>query len=718
MTRRDRTAQSDRISIIIDSYHAHTTAFLFAVTVSGVQSDGVFSYDGLVYDVQWDAVWEAETRVIPEGWSAEVRIPFSALRFSIQDGEYIWGVNFRRYIARKKETDEWMMVPRSETPPGVLSSVSRMGHLSGMTGISPPLHVELLPYQVSRFGHYAQPAPFDSRKEIDGTVGLDVKYGITNNVTLDLALNPDFGQVEVDQAVLNLTVFETIYPEKRPFFLEGASFFAFGNAFDNRDMKLFYSRRIGREPTSGRPAAPGYVFEENPRTTTILGAAKLTGRTDDGLTFGLISALTDEERATEKDRFGNLQPSFVVEPRAGYTIARLSQDVGDASRVGILATASMKDQITPAFSGGADWRLRFDDDTWLADGYIALSRPSSGAFSAEGADGSAGRLALGRIEGDHFLFFSTYDYSSRNFYIGDLGFFSQPREHGGYTQMTYRENAAGETFIRRYALTFQPNYRWNWDRNVTSKSVEFESSIEFTNFWFLTLNATHHYPAFDDASRGIAGLYRRPEANNFRAILDTDTRRSVSLSGYFGYDQDVKEMTRWIAALSFTLRISAWMEYTPGVTVVKTRNEEAWAIPLYTAGGRNLFGDRDVDQVDFSLRGIVSFSRDVSLQFFTQVFLAKGGYRNFRELTGPQSFQSVAWDLSSGTPDFNDNILNANIVLRWEYLPGSTVYLVWTHERAGSEPRYGSGFSDDLSRTFRLPVNNVLLAKISYWWSL
>lgn len=719
LTRRDRSAQADRISVIIDSYHDHSTAFLFGVTASGVQSDGIFSYDGLVYDVQWDAVWEAATAVTPAGWSAEFKIPLSALRFSLQQGEYVWGVNFRRYIARKNETDEWVMVPRDETQPGVLSPVSRMGHLSGMREISPPIHIEILPYQVSSYGHFAEPAPFSARQELNGSLGVDVKYGVANNVTLDLAVNPDFGQVEVDQAVLNLTVFETIYPEKRPFFLEGSSFFTFGNAFDNRDLKLFYSRRIGREPTLSRPPSPGFVYDENPRTTTILGSAKLTGQTGGGFTYGVVSALTDEERAVEKDRFGNTGPPLLVEPRAGYSVARLAQEIGSASRIGLLATATMKEFNEPSFSGGIDWRLRSDDQTWLADGYLAFSRPSGWSGISGRATGSAGRLALGRIEGENLLFFSTYDYSGRNFSIDDLGFYSQPREHGGYTQVTWRENAAGGAALRRYALTLQPTYRRNWDGVVTTSTLEFEPSFEFTNFWVLTLNAMRLFPAYDDASRGIAGLYRRPEGNAFRAVLDTDPSRPIVLGGYFGFDHDTRTMRRWIASFRFTVRVTGWMEYVPMVTLSRTRREESWAIPFYTAAGRNLFGDRDVDQADFSLRGTVAFSRSVTAQFFTQIFLAKGTYRNYRELTGPSSFTTLDYRPEfDGSPDFNDKVLNANIVLRWEYLPGSTIYLVWTHERYGSVASYGGSYSDDVAKTFKLPVNNVILAKISYWWSL
>jgi hypothetical protein len=718
LTRRDRTGQSDRVSVIIDSYHAHATAFLFSVSASGVQSDGVFSYDGLLYDVQWDAVWEAGAAVTPGGWGAEIRIPFSALRFSLQEGEYVWGLNVRRYISRKNETDEWVMVPRNETQPGVISSVSKMGHLSGLTKISPPLHIEILPYQVTSYGHFAEPEPFEPRQELDGSLGLDAKYGVTNNVTLDLTVNPDFGQVEVDQAVLNLTVFDTYYPEKRPFFLEGASVFTFGNAFDNRDLGLFYSRRIGREPTLARPPSPGTVYEENPRFTTILGAAKLTGRTDGGLTFGAISALTDEEVAVERDASGNTGEPFIVEPRAGYNVLRVSQDIGTSSRVGFLGTVAAKEFSAPAWSGGVDWRLRFDDDTWLADGYLAFSKPSEESGISGRKGGSAGRLALGNIGDDHLLWFSTYDFSSRDFSVADLGFYEQPREHGGYTQGTWRENAADGAAVRRYALTLQPNYRWNWDGYVTTASLEFEPAFEFTNFWTLTFNATHGFRAYDDASRGINGLYLRPEINAFRAVVDTDPSKSVIVSGYFGFDDDAKEMQRWIASLKITLRVTSWMDVVPMVTLSKTWREEAWAIPFYEPSGNNLFGDRDVDQLDFSLRGTVAFSRKVTAQFFTQVFIAKGTYGNFRELTGPETFVPVDFDPANGTPDFNDRVLNANIVLRWEYLPGSTIYLVWTHERAGSVLSSDGSVTDEVAETFKLPVNNVILAKISYWWSL
>lgn len=716
LTRRDRTAQADRMSVMIDSYHDHTTAFLFQGTVSGVETDGMLSQDGRVYDVQWDAVWEFAARIDSDGWTAEYRIPFSALRFSDQDSEYVWGINFRRYIARKQETDEWVMVPRSEAPIGTLSSVSKMGHLSGITGIHPPLHLELLPYEVSRVNSFAQPSPFSTLREFKGTGGLDLKYGVTNNSTLDLALNPDFGQVEVDQAVLNLTVFETFYPEKRPLFLEGAQLFSFGNMFDNQEMRLFYSRRVGRTPSNPHLLDSGYTFTDNPQTTAILGAGKFTGRTDNGLTFGLFSAATAEEDALEKNLNGAQLGPFMVEPRASYNVARIKQDVLENSSVGAMVTGAFKDTRFPAFSGGTDWNLKFNGGDYLLDGYLA----GANAFDPSGAgeSGAAGRIGFARAQADHWLYFSLYDFASRNYSINDLGFYSQPHEHGGYTEVLYKEDHAPDPVLR-YSLIGETDYRWNWDRINTVKQLEFQTVWQFRNFWMFTLDTYHDLPAYDDANRGIVGLYLRPQRNRIILTIQTDSRMEVSGTVDGGYYTTPKGLSTLFGGAQLSWKPVSWIEFNPAVNLVRTRNEEAWVIPLLTADGFNLFGDRDLDQYDLSLRGTLTFTRALSVQFFTQVFLAKGHYSNFKKLLGPEDLPAFDYAGSPGyvDPDFNEQILNANFVLRWEYLPGSTIFLVWTQERYGNDGLYDRTLGDNFSETFRLPMNNVFLAKITYWWT-
>ncbi len=728
LTRRDRTGQSDRVSVIIDSYHDHSTAFLFSGTASGIESDGVLSQDGRVYDIQWDAIWDFNAAVVPNGWSAEFRIPYSALRFSEQDSEYVWGINFRRYISRKQETDEWVMVPRKDQPIGIISSVSGMGHVSGIRAIHPPLHLDILPYFVPKQSFFAQPDPFSMRKEFNGSAGVDIKYGVTNTFTMDVAINPDFGQVEVDQAILNLTVFETFYPEKRPLFLEGSQIFSFGNCFDNDQLYLFYSRRIGRQPTLAPPPDSGYVFVENPQVTSILGAAKVTGQTSGGLSVGALWAITDEERGIEENLAGVRKDPILFEPRASYSVLRLRQDVGENSFIGMMATSALKDHFDPALSTGIDWNLRFGERQWAFDGYIAGSQavsPLSGLASAR-VTGTAGKFGFGKIEAEHWLYFTLYDFSSNNFWIDDIGFFNVPREHGGYSQISYKENLAAEPF-RRYSLNVDGNYRWDWGGVSTLKRAEFTVIGEMRNFWSATVSLLHEFPAYDDASKGMLGLYRRPSNDQLKLQVLTDSRDPVvaTLDGAGQIDAKGKHFLS--AGLSLTLRPNTWVELSPGVGMSRVRDEEAWLYNFVTGTGfydstytRNLFGDRDIDSYDLSLRGTVTFQRDLSLQFFTQVFLLKGGYRNYRTLDAPDQFSpyGFAYAPPSTIPDFNQQIFRANMVLRWEFLPGSTIYLVWTQERAGLNALVDRTLGENVSQAFRLPMDNVLLAKFTYLWGL
>ncbi len=722
LTRRDRTVQADRFSVIIDSYHDHSTAFLFSGTASGIQSDGVLSQDGRLYDVQWDAVWEFNAKKTGNGWSGEFKIPFTALRFSGQDSEYVWGINFRRYIARKSETDEWVMVPRKETPPGTISIVSKMGHLSGIRDIHPPLHLEILPYQVSKLNYIPQPSSFSTRSDFTGSVGLDLKYGVTNNFTFDVAINPDFGQVEVDKAVLNLTVFETQYPEKRPFFLEGAQLFSFGNTFDNQSLLMFYSRRIGKKPSLSFSPDPGFAFTQNPLTTTILGAAKISGRTDDGLTVGALTAVTDREESIEEDLSGNQRGPFLVEPRASYNVVRLKQDVLENSSVGMMATASFKEQNLPAVSGGVDWNLRFGDGTYAVDGYLAGSQVTTSA--SDRISGGAGRIGIGELQDEHWIALSMYDFSTRNFSINDIGFYSQPHEHGGYTQVSYKEDRAAFP-VRRYALTLETDYHWDWDGVNTVKQLEFQPSWQFRNFWIFTLDYIYLFPAYDDINRGLLGLYRRPSGNRVTGILQTDAQKPVSSVLQSVYETSAKGSSSLSNTVSINLRPTTWIELAPGITWARVRNEEAWVIPVYitdttiSRNAFNLFGDRSIDQYNFSLRGTFTLSRTVSLQFFTQVLLAKGHYENFKRTITPDNLQPYNYPAYAGyyDPDFNEKTVNANLVLRWEYMPGSTFYFVWTQARYGDDGNFARTFSDNFADAFRLPMNNVFLAKINYWWN-
>jgi hypothetical protein len=716
LTRRDRTTEADRFTVQIDSFNDHQTAFVFSVNVSGVQSDGVLSQDGIVYDLSWDAVWTANTRVYLDGWSAEFAIPYNALRFSSEsEGDHEWGINFRRYISRKRETDEWVMIPRSER-----LLISKWGHVAGIRDIRPPMNLSAIPYVANRstFQTATPQLPYSSVHS--QVAGLDLKYGLTRDFTFDLTVNPDFGQVEVDRAVLNLTVFETLYPEKRPFFVEGAQLFAFGgSAVDNTTLPLFFSRRVGKRPSGSYAPPPGTRFEENPLATTILGAAKITGHTNGGFSLGVMTAATDEEEAVLRDVTGN-RSTLRTEPRGLYNVVRMKQEFARNSWIGGIATLASRGGMLPGASGGIDWNVRFDEGAYTLDGYLAGVRSSE-----EGHDphGIAGRLLFARIAAEHWRYRVAYDFFSARFNSNDIGYFAQPHDQGGYAAVEYREDFAASP-VRRYSITVSPQGRWNWEGVPTDLAIGTRFVGELMNFWGVGLSYLLNVPAYDDEERGILGTYRRPASHSFGIELSSDQRPAVSGSLNMIYDMDAKNKRGLSATLGMTLRPAAWCELNPMVLAGRTRGEEAWVFPTgniadpsISGSPFSVFGERDVDELDVGMRGTVTFTQTLSLQFYSQLLLARGIYRNYKRLFTstellPYDYPSFAGFVNQA---FNATTFNANILLRWEFLPGSTLYLVWTQGRFEDSGDYAVSFSRRFTDTFRLPHEDVIVVKLSYW---
>ena len=592
--------------------------------------------------------------------------------------------------------------------------------IEGLDGIKPPLHLEVTPYvSATRTMTTGQPAGGRPAGTEYG-YGADIKYGLSRNFTLDATFNPDFGQVEVDQSVLNLTVFETRFPEKRPFFVEGAQMFTFGGSADNTPLTLFFSRRLGRQPryASSITSSPGNEVIENPQLTTILGAVKMTGRTADGLSVAVLSSMTEEEHALIS-RVGGPSFSVLTEPRATYNVARVKQEWSDGSWMGGIATLSAFHHTRKAVSGGVDWNARVFDGVYTVDGYLA-------GASAAGGDGAAGRLLMSRLSAEHWFMTGSYDFYGKHFNPNDVGFFAQPHDHGGYVQLLYRENLT-DGLLRRYALALNPEMRWNWDGVRTHALLRGEAVGDFSNFWFGTLTAERALPAYDDEERGIIGVYKRPGSTLLTAAVETDDRHALSATALAGYKRDDVGAWTWYGNASVTIRPSAWMEVNPSVYYQRTRGERAWVYPdgsVYdpaVAPARfSVFGDRDLQLLDLSLRGIVTFARTLSVQFFTQVFLTRGRYGDHYRLlpSGTLTPYNYHADASYYSHDFNAVTLNANVLVRWEYLPGSTIYLVWTQARSGDNGLYGLGLSQGFKDVLHLPREDVLMLKGSYWFSL
>ncbi|HEX9709581.1 MAG TPA: DUF5916 domain-containing protein, partial [Candidatus Thermoplasmatota archaeon] len=359
LTRRDQRSFSDQLGVIVDSYFDRRTAFQFSVNPVGVKTD-VYHFDDNREDVGWDAVWDVATRSDAGGWTAEFRIPYSQLRFR-DAPEQTWGINFFRRIARHDETSVWAPTGRSE---GAI--VSRLGELRGLRDLKAPRRIELLPYTLARVERGPGDAddPFFARNAFSSAVGADLKMGVGGSLTLDLTLNPDFGQVEADPSQVNLSTFETFLPERRPFFVEGSNLFNFSLALGDGDdavEALFYSRRVGRAPQGRVDASAGWVDDDE--RTTILGAWKLSGKTPGGWSIGVMNALTSEESSAFEPFDGAGRRDVAVEPSSVYSVARVSRDFREGrSSVGLIGTGLHRDGEVAdalllrreAYAGGVD----------------------------------------------------------------------------------------------------------------------------------------------------------------------------------------------------------------------------------------------------------------------------------------------------------------------------------------------------------------------------
>jgi hypothetical protein len=708
LARRDDEVESDIISIRIDSYHDHQTAFEFTILASGVKVDIIQYNDAQNEDESWDPVWDVQTRVTDEGWIAEVKIPFNILRFSEEQGME-WGIQFIRRISRKQEADYWALIRKSES-----GFVSKFGHLVGLSGIPTPTNLELIPYAVGSNRFLPSSPAYPNGRDPRGNVGFDLKYR-PGWLTVDATINPDFGQVDADPAVLNLTTFETFYPERRPFFIEGLQIFRFGTFGDpGAGPGMFYTRRIGRALSVPIPAG-GYILSD-PRFSTILGATKISGKTSNGLAIGLMEAVTQEERATVVDALGN-ETDILVEPLASYSVLRLRQDVLENSNVGIIATSVNRDGVRPAVTGGVDWTLRFSESTYRIDGFLAGSRTTS--FTQERIDGSAGRLSLNKDGGEHWRGYLSGDFTSKRYNINDVGFFRRPNDHGFLANVVYRDDHVRE-WERLWNVGLTYHYRTNFDRGELFNAIGLSGGITLSNYWQFGTQAEVDYGMYDDRETRGMGLYRKRQKQSVYVAVSSDPRQSIvgEASGRYG---GFKGGGRFLL-LGVGVELRPASNLTLQIAVNHNRHdaEQAWvynsAVPLLSNGtGYTIFADRTTRDWDLTSRGSIVFTRDLTLQYYFQIFFAKGKFENYAVLTSPSSF--VPYPAYS-QPDFNTPSFHSNLVLRWEFLPGSTAYLVWSQARKGVMGNFDTTFAEEFRNTFSLPMENVLLLKVSYWWSL
>ena len=707
LTRRDNLIESDNASIRIDSYHDHQTAFEFTFNAAGVKVDILQFEDGMREDDSWDPVWEIETKITPQGWSAEVKIPFHILRYrsSSDSSEQEWGINFLRYISRKQEEDRWVFTPKKES-----GFISRFGHLRGLESLPSVQQVEFLPFVVAKHQSIAGTDYRDKHNEFIPNGGLDVKYRLSNSFVIDATINPDFGQVEADPAVLNLSTFETFYPEKRPFFIEGTQIIRFTTFGTQYGPGMFYSRRIGRALSENEVTLPeGGRIESIPQHTTILGAAKITGKTSSGLAVGLMEAITKEERASLLDSLGQ-KSEQILEPFAHYNLIRLKQDIFNNSTVGIILTSVEKQNRYPAITNGYDWNLKFDKGMYQLDGFVAVTRTTDSDTNR--VYGSAGKMQFGKIAGEHWAWTASIDWTAKKYNINDMGFFFRPNDWGPIITFGYKDEVPAAV-ARNYYITLMLHERSNFDRVNIVRESSVSSGILFANYWSAAATIDAEAGGYDDRETRGNGLYRKPQNYSSSISFQSDNRDLVRLNVSQRYNVDSRIKKSFGTTIQVTANPFSWMEWEITGDYQRTNNQEAWVVNILDDNIlKSIFADRTTVQMSLTARSTVTFTRALTLQWYAQLFFAQGEYHGFRQLIYENQMGDFPY---TGNPDFNTQALNMNLVLRYEYLPGSTAYLVWSHARSGLNEDALSSWTRNVRETFRIAPNNVLLFKISYW---
>ncbi len=765
LARRDERPHSDWVDVVIDSYHDRRTAFWFGVNPAGVKYDA-YMFDDTNEDDSWDAVWDVATHLDDAGWSAEFRIPYSQLRF---DGaaEQTWGINFGRFVARHLERSLWAPISRGD---GAL--VSRFGYLVGLSDLSPPRRLEILPYSLVRMERApgSSANPFYDPHDFTSTVGADAKYGITTDLTLDVTINPDFGQVEADPAEVNLTAFESFFPERRPFFVEGAGIFSFPFSEGDGDMGsegLFYSRRIGRPPRGSASAKYSQASDH----TRILGAMKLSGKTRSGWSVGLLHALTGREEAQQADARGPLA-SEVVEPFAQYGMGRVSRDFRDGrSAVGVISTWTRRDPATAdhlrlhtsAFTGGIDGRHRFGDDRFTVSGYllgstvrgsadaIARTQRSSARYfqrpdarhteydpTLTSLDGWAGSATIAKISGGFWRFATGAMARSPGFDANDLGFMRETDFVAPFAWLGYNHYQSTE-HLQRWNLNVNAWAPYSFGGEGFQKGGNINGNLTLKNFWGGYMGVAHNTGGLSNtALRGGAML-----------------RRDASWSGWFGFWSDSRKALRvqinsnwqvtpandsWNYRSGFNLRWrpSPRATLTAGPFMNWRRQNLQWVRRMELVDTHYLFGEMRQTTAGITTRADWTFSPTLSLQLYAQPFVSAGDYDRFKRITDPDAREykdrfvtvvaasgkdeEIVADIDGdGTPDsfrnpdFNVKQFRSNVVLRWEYQPGSTLFAVWSQGRDHRSRSGDFSFGNDLGTLWDQPGHDVFMLKLSYW---
>jgi len=786
LVRRDADMNSDYFEVIFDTYHDHIGRLFFQVNPSGVKQDANGLGGGS--DPSWDPVWEVATTIDSLGWTAELRIPFSQLRYPATSAEQTWGLQIWRQENRLNELSQWAWWRLDET-----GGPSMFGHLQGLVITHPPGRAEVTPYLVGRSSNVPGKSsdPFFDPHALDGRVGGDAMYRVTSNLTMNATVNPDFGQVEVDPAVVNLSAFETFFDEKRPFFVEGAGYFGLGGfscffCSNVSSLSMLATRRIGRPPQVLPYRSTSVAYADMPENSTILGAAKLTGRTPSGWSIGALDAVTKRERAPVEFT-DSTRGQFEVEPATNYFAARAAKDLsGGATQIKAMATSVYRDLGDPYLQSRLSHHSEafgVSSDSWwgkrtyrlmaqLAGTHVegdtaALRRIRFGSAHffqrpdrPDTADARAPRTGMAGLGGfarlskeqGHWLWEITTNFRTPAFNNNDIAFFSRA-DYWWMSANIFPLWTKPTKWYRQLFVIVGGQQQYTFDGDLNDREGRLYGQIQTLSYWNVSSFWIHRASAFDDRLTRGGPLVRVP-ANDFYSLnVNTDSRKKVvgQLNANYGCNSEGDCSKGASLGLELRPRSNVTVSLNPSIDRSETGFQfvDSYADQTATSfsGTRYVFAHLTQRSVSMDTRFNVTFSPTLTLELFMQPLIATGAYSRYNVFAAPRSGQRLEYGKDFGTvvvqpatnpsrdpatiildagggapadtltdPSFTFRSLRGNAVLRWEYHPGSTLFLVWTRSsQIPTLPRGNIQFGDDASALFQGPSENIFLIKMTYW---
>jgi len=772
---RDDNSNGDLISIAFDTYHDYRVAPEFNINLGGNKTDLTVT-DKLSVNLSWNAVWEGKTNInmSDSSWTAELRIPFSQLRYNQKNTDGVWGLHVRRIIRKNNEVQNWSIIPIKNN-----GHVFSFGEMHGMNELPKPRGIEFLPYAMSKYINEPKipNSPFQKGSKIQATAGLDAKISLSD-YTLDLSINPDYGQVELDPSVMNLTAYEVFYDEKRPFFLEGKHILEFDN--NDRGM-MFYSRRIGAMP-SLTPQSIDNIdqFASTPNFIPILAAMKMTGTNKNGLTIGLLESVTAQTNATTM-RHGT-ESKEITEPLTNYSIARVQKNWDGNTLFGgmltsvnrSLSTDLLKNSlIANAFTAGLDFTQYFANRLYYIDakGMFSSLHGSSESilqrkinathyYHRESAasylnlnpeettmQGSGGYIKAGKKGNAQWNYSQTFSWSSPGFDLNDVGFMKESDYILNESEIAFRKTDPWGPFRFAGINVTQKNI-WNYDGKAINNDLGVRwRSLSTVHRFEMDIKETFNWNTVD--SRRLRGGPDMKYNSNFETSIDvgTDRAKKVVFKMLYNGRHYIHEKTGYnsikpsmIFRLGNHVRLTTQLDYANNVDnlqyVASIKPEENTDDKMIY-----MLGKMKQKTYGMTINMQVNLTPDVSIQFYGSPFTSIANFDEFKQATNTRSsnynerFKQFSSDqvnltddnytiasegknLTFKNPNFSFNEFRSNLVARWEYLPGSTIYFVWENSRSNQEMLYQPGWGNNLDNMFGIPSTNTFMLKVNYWFSL